>query len=261
MRLKHFTLIELLVVVSIIGVLASLLLPSLAKAKRSAQVAICKSNQSQIIKSIFLYTNDNNFRLPSGFKGDNNDWSWADLIYKYDGRKMSEREAHGVVRGGKDRFPQLLCPARMAAMGAAFWSEDGDKSGNAQSSYVANHLEINGNREAKKHSPGIIGVSRRSDPVPSRLLNELTNTSDSLALLEVKSWSVGRRNQGTKNLGWFQQAMNREPIMFNDHGRNRQNFTMCDGSVRIINFNQLMLGNSTFSGASTPNDSMFDVAR
>ena len=61
---KLFTLIELLIVIAIIGILVSLLMPSLTKAREAAKSAVCKSNLSQINKSLELYLNDNNGFYP-----------------------------------------------------------------------------------------------------------------------------------------------------------------------------------------------------
>ena len=61
---KSFTLIELLVVIAIIGILVTLLLPSLSKARQKAKLSVCISNVKQMSTAVTLYTSDDEDRFP-----------------------------------------------------------------------------------------------------------------------------------------------------------------------------------------------------
>lgn len=62
---KKFTLIELLVVIAILGILVSILLPSLSKAREKTRRAVCLSNQRQIGigQGLFSVDNDGNYAI------------------------------------------------------------------------------------------------------------------------------------------------------------------------------------------------------
>jgi prepilin-type N-terminal cleavage/methylation domain-containing protein len=62
---KKFTLIELLVVITIIGILLTILLPTLAKSRYLAQNALCLSNQSQFYRGILQLKVDDKIPQPT----------------------------------------------------------------------------------------------------------------------------------------------------------------------------------------------------
>lgn len=70
-RQSAFTLLELLVVIAVIGVLSSLLLPSLAQSKSQAQGIFCQNNTRQLMLGCMMYCDDNGGFFPYNMAGTN----------------------------------------------------------------------------------------------------------------------------------------------------------------------------------------------
>ena len=61
---KRFTLLELLIVISILGILMTLLLPSLTNAKELSKKAVCMSNLKQVGIGTQLHLKDEDGKYP-----------------------------------------------------------------------------------------------------------------------------------------------------------------------------------------------------
>jgi len=105
-RCGGFTLIELLVVIAIIAILASLLLPVMAKAKGKAHSVSCISNLRQIGLAMNMYAEDANGYLPgTAHSSLSNSWvfSLASYVGKVDRIRLcpndKKREERLLNRG------------------------------------------------------------------------------------------------------------------------------------------------------------------
>ena len=83
----RFTLVELLVVIAIIAILASMLLPALAKARNQARHTSCINNARTIMMLAIQYSDQNrDYVLPASQTGPTNNWNmWFGRIFEMGG--------------------------------------------------------------------------------------------------------------------------------------------------------------------------------
>jgi prepilin-type N-terminal cleavage/methylation domain-containing protein/prepilin-type processing-associated H-X9-DG protein len=242
----RFTLIELLVVISIIAILASLLMPSLSKARKTSKMAVCMNNQRQLVIANTMFTLDND-----GFFQNQNHIgtiSWEDSIYTY--LNLDWTGPNGNVKRSNTSESQTSifnCPSDPSS---SLFANDYDntdittdvypKSYAASEHYVGN---------LNKFQPGLIGGIYPENGGSSVQASAITRPSQTLLFSELWNYDESGNKGSAPNLlgGTFHNHSAKYAYYdayknsysnyeyFNAHGGGKANMAMSDGHVEVMN--------------------------
>lgn len=105
--MKKFTLMELLVVIAIIGILLTLLIPSLSRARYQTRIAVCASNLKQTAIGFTAYSVSNDGHVPGVLNAfDSNPWPSYVMYEAGEYHNMGKLKVDGYIESAELFF----CP-------------------------------------------------------------------------------------------------------------------------------------------------------
>ncbi len=110
-----FSLLELLVVLAVIGILGSILVPALGKARRHVLSIVGAANQRQVVGGVTVFSLDNNDRYPESVAtvGFGSAWNWSDPMKMTGNQRRSpglHRSMSEYLRGYIEDVSVMYCP-------------------------------------------------------------------------------------------------------------------------------------------------------
>jgi prepilin-type N-terminal cleavage/methylation domain-containing protein len=250
---KRFSLIELMVVVAIIGILSSLLLPSLNKARKNAKLASCLSTERQIGISVHLYSDDNENYYPAPYAN----YGWDDMISSYYGLNWSEsdKKENAITNTSYD-YSKLQCPSD-------------DIEPNSPTRFRKSY-SVNDYKSSSNWLVGIMGHEFNGDPQESRKSTDVTNPSRTIMIGEQwNKWNFagGAGDQSHGITAYFAREFIFNPgsaaanKVKNHFDQGISNYTLTDGSAKKMSSYQVLDGCALSSNTSNFRGSWFDSSQ
>ncbi|EDM25633.1 hypothetical protein LNTAR_25105 [Lentisphaera araneosa HTCC2155] len=246
---KKFSLIELLVVVAIIGILASLILPTLGKAREQSKKALCKSNLKQLGLTMFMYADDNNYKAPFTSRAWGGRQTYDDFLSGYDGREQLTTAQHAAAMLSSNTFGEGSTDIYRCASDDSAWKYGGNTTALGRS-YAITEMRTNDNNKR------FLGMSHGNI---TRSFSELNKASNTIILMEFHN---GGNIMGN---GWNDnkraQTYNSNDQQGNTPHDSRGNFLLTDGHVESLSANQTLIkSDGSVAAVNNISNTMWDAS-